>query len=265
MPTARIHGADLHYTVHGRGQPLLLLHGLGSSGRDWEYQIPAFAKHFQVIAPCLRGFGRSSTDVGPYTVSQFAADTTELLDQLGIEDTHILGFSMGGAIAFQMAVDTPQRLRRMVIVNSQPSFELNHWRKQLLVLMRIGMASVMGMERMTRFAAKRLFPLPEQADLRRRMQERHGANNKECYLATLRALAGWSVADEIGEILTPTLVIAAEHDLTPVEEKRAFAARMQAAELAVIKDSRHGTLFDRPDQCNELVLDYLRAEETVAA
>jgi pimeloyl-ACP methyl ester carboxylesterase len=262
MAFARLHDLNIHYQRHGGGEALVLLHGLGSSSYDWEFQVPAFSRHFHVIAPCLRGFGDSDKPPGPYSISQYANDVVALLDHLGIERCHVLGFSMGGAIAFQLAVDQPNRLDSLIVVNSQPSFELDHWRKHLMVITRVGMASVLGMERMTRYVAKRLFPRPEQKALRDRMLERQAKNQKSCYLAALQALAGWSVKDRIQQIFVPTLVIAGEHDYSPLEEKRGYVGLIPNARLEVIKGARHGALFEKPDEVNRTVLDFLLARPT---
>jgi pimeloyl-ACP methyl ester carboxylesterase len=262
MSFAHLKDLNLHYLQHGRGDPILLLHGLGSSSYDWEFQVPAFSKHFRVIAPCLRGFGDSDKPAGPYSIQLFASDMLALLDHLGIERCHVMGFSMGGAIAFQMAIDQPHRLSSLIVVNSQPSFELDHWRKHLMVITRIGMASVFGLERMTRYVAKRLFPRPDQAHLRERMLERQAKNQKASYLAALQALAGWSVKDRIHELFVPTLIIAGEHDYSPLAEKQGYVQLIPNARLEVIKDSRHGTPFEKPDEVNRAVLDFLLAAAT---
>ncbi|MEM9056387.1 MAG: alpha/beta fold hydrolase [Pseudomonadota bacterium] len=257
MPTAIINGAELYFETHGSGEPLLLIHGLGSSHLDWEFQVPDFARHFQVITVALRGFGPSDRTQGPFTVEQHASDIAALLDHLKLRKTHLLGYSMGGAIAFQLAVDFPNRLRSLVVVNSQPSFELDHWRKHMMVITRIGMAKLMGMQRMARYVAKRIFPGPHQAHLRETMRERHGGNCRTVYLATLRALAGWTVADRIGEIRVPTLVLAGADDLSPVEEKRRFTDSMPNAVCRIIANSGHGTPFDQTRELNAAVLDFL--------
>lgn len=264
MPTARINDINMHYEVHGDGEPLLMLHGLGSSRDDWENQVPVFAEHFKVITPSLRGFGDTDKPSGPYSVRQYADDAFALMDHLEIEQPHLLGFSMGGAIAFQMAVDCQHRIRSMVILNSQPSFELDHWRKHWLALVRIIMANFMGMQRTTRFVSKRLFPEPHQEHLRKRMLERHGNNDKNAYLAALNALKGWSVTDWVAGIHVPTLVIAAEEDYTPVEEKERFVANMPNAALKVIRNSRHATHFDRPETFNRMVVEFLLQHQAVA-
>ncbi len=261
MPTVFVNGIQLHYLDEGEGEPLLLVHGLGSCSDDWEHQIPAFAHHFRVIAPSLRGFGDSDKPEGPYTISQFAQDMLALLDRLDIERAHLLGFSMGGAIAFHMALQAPGRLRTMVIVNSLPSFEMDHWSKHLWVITRIGMARLVGMPRMARFLSKRLFPEPHQRHLRRKMQERHALNDKEAYLAALSSVKGWTAAERLGEIEVPTLVIASEHDYVAVDEKAAYVEQMPDARLAVVQDSRHATHFDQADVFNRLVLDFLLAHK----
>lgn len=257
MPRVKVDNITLHYETHGEGEPLLMLHGLGSSSRDWDFQIPALAKKYRVIAPSLRGFGESDKPDGPYTVMQYARDAVALLNHLGIERSHVFGFSMGGAVAFQLAVEFQHRLKSLIVVNSQPSFELDHWRKHLMVLTRIGMANLMGMERMTRYLAKKMFPRPEQKSLRQKMAERYCKNDKTAYLTALRALAGWSVEDLIADITVPTLVLAGEYDFTPVAEKQSFVDKMPNAALKVVRDSRHGTPYDQHRIVNSLVLDFL--------
>lgn len=248
----------MHYQVHGSGTPLVLLHGLGSSCLDWEYQIPAFAPHYRVVVPSLRGFGETEKPPGPHSVKTWSEDVLALLDHLELPACHLLGFSMGGAIAFQIAVDRQERLRSLMILNSQPSFELDHWRKNLMVLTRVGMARLAGMPRLARYVAKRMFPRADQIDLRQRMIDRHSLNDRDSYLNAVYALAGWSVQDRIGNITVPTLILAADQDYTPMEEKEIYVKLMPNARLAVIEDSRHVSHIDQSAALNRIVLDFLR-------
>ncbi len=248
----------MHYIEAGSGEPLVLLHGLGSSCQDWEYQIPEFSRRYRVIAPSLRGFGETEIPDGPHSVKTWSEDVVALIRHLDVGPVHLLGFSMGGAISFQLAVDHPQMLRKLVIVNSQPSFALDHWTKHMMVLTRIAMARAVGMSRLARFVAKRMFPDPEQAGTRARMIARHSTNDRASYIAAVNALAGWSVEDRLGSLTTPTLIVAADNDFTPVDEKRAFASEMPDAQVVQVDNSRHITHIDQADVLNALVMEFLR-------
>ena len=261
-PVLTLSDIDLHYELKGQGEPLVLLHGLGSSCQDWEFQWGPLGERFQLIIPDMRGFGQSSKPPGPYTVAQYANDLLALLDHLDIQKTHLLGYSMGGAAAFQFAVEHPDRLQRLIIVNSVPDFSLDHWRKRLELWVRQTVIRMLGVPTLAQLIAKRLFPDPEQEELRAMTIERYGSNVKHAYLSALDGLAGWSVADRIEQLTLPTLVLAAEHDYTPFAEKEAFVARMPNARLVQIKDSRHGTPMDQPEVFNDLVLSFLCSDDS---
>jgi 3-oxoadipate enol-lactonase len=246
---------DLHYTVHGRGTPLLLIHGLGSSGIDWDAQTAALAVDYQVIAPDLRGHGRSPRPAGPWSMRDFADDLLALLDRLGIESAHVMGLSLGGGIAFQLAVQAPQRVRSLVIVNSGPELLPRTLGERLAIWKRYAIIHLLGMRRMGAALAPRLFP--RDADLQRSFVERFASNDKRAYLAALRAFVGWSVMRQLGTIPCPTLVVAADQDYTPVAAKQAYVALLPAAQLAVIADSRHALPMENPAAFNRCVLSFL--------
>src|SRR5438045_8877346 len=96
MATLHVNGVDLYYERHGSGEPVLLIHGLGSSTRDWDRQIPELAEEFQVIVFDVRGHGRSSKPKQRYSVKLFADDTTALIRHLGVGTVDVVGISMGG-------------------------------------------------------------------------------------------------------------------------------------------------------------------------
>ncbi|HVF40381.1 MAG TPA: alpha/beta hydrolase, partial [Gemmatimonadaceae bacterium] len=120
MPTQRVRDIDVHYEIAGQGEPVLLIHGLGSRSEDWEEQVPAMAEHFRVITYDVRGHGRSSKPAGPYSVAESAADAAALLEALHVGPVHVVGLSMGGMIAFQLMADRPELVKSAVIVNSGP-------------------------------------------------------------------------------------------------------------------------------------------------
>lgn len=256
MPHQQVNNISLYYEVTGEGEPVLLLHGLGSSLRDWERQVPVFAEEYQVIACDVRGHGRSSKPRGPYSIPQFTADVAALLHHLQIESVHVLGLSMGGMIAFQMAVDNPQLVRSLIIVNSGPELVPRTWQEHLAVWQRLLISRLMGPQKMGEVISQRLFPNPDQADMRQTMAQRWADNDKAAYLASTKALIGWSVSAHLPRITCPTLAITADQDYTPVAIKEAYVKQMPNARLHIIENSRHATPIDQSEVFNTAVLQF---------
>ncbi len=255
---ASINGTELHYELHGSGPPLLLIHGLGSSGADWAFQVPALREHYKVILADLRGSGLSGKPDGPYSIEGFADDLWQLLSHLHIEHCHLVGFSLGGAVAMEMALQQPKRAQRLVTINALPSYRIDHWRKWLEAHMQIAMVRLLGLHRTAGMVARRLFPHPHQIHMRRRVVEVVGANGVDPYLHSVRALMRWCAESRLHALQAPTLLLAAEHDYTPLAEKQAWAERLRA-QLAVVAGSRHGTPFDSIDATNRCLLAFLSA------
>lgn len=250
----------LHYEITGEGEPLLFIHGLGSSGRDWEKQISFFSRHYRVVVFDARGHGQSSRPPGPYSIKLFAADTAKLITELNLAPVHVVGLSLGGMIALQLAVDYPHLLKNMVIVNIGPEVRLKSLKQWLTAIRRFLIVRFFGMRKMGEVLARELFPQAEQASLRKIFVERWAKNDKRAYLHTMRAIVGWSVADRITRIEVPTLVIASDHDYTPVPVKKAFVARMPRAELAVIQDAHHAAPVERPETFNAVLAAFLERQ-----
>jgi len=257
MSKLHVRDIDLYYEIAGQGQPILFIHGLGSSSRDWEPQVAFFAKHYQVVTFDVRGHGQSDKPPGPYSIPLFATDTAELIKSLGIAPAHIIGISMGGMIAFQLAVSAPDLVRSLVIVNSGPEFILRTFKERIGGLQRLLIVRLLGMRKMGQVLSKRLFPKPEHEELRRVFVERWAENDRRAYSDAMRAIVGWSVSDCLGDIRSPTLVITADEDYAPVSLKEAYVAKMPQAELVVIADSRHATPAERPEQFNEALMAFL--------
>lgn len=258
MPAVERTGVPIHYESSGAGTPVLLLHGLGSSTEDWAFQVPAFSARHQTITMDVRGHGRSGKPPGPYRIGDFAADAAAALEAAAPSaPAHLVGISMGGMVALQIAVDRPELARSLVIVNSGPEVRGATLKQRLLLLQRRVLARVLSQRTLGRAIAGRLFPRPEQAPLRTAMEERWARNEKAAYIASVEAILRWSVADRLPGIRQRTLVISGDRDYTPVDAKRAWAARMRDARVAVLADSGHGSPLDQPEAFNRMVLEFL--------
>ncbi|HLK17869.1 MAG TPA: alpha/beta hydrolase [Bryobacteraceae bacterium] len=118
----RMNGVDLYYEVHGKGEPLVLLHGFTGCSQDWAPLIPDWSKRFQLIAPDLRGHGRSSLLTSQFRHRDAAADLRALLDHLGIGSFQGLGVSAGGNVLLHLATLDPERVQAMVLVSATSYF-----------------------------------------------------------------------------------------------------------------------------------------------
>jgi 3-oxoadipate enol-lactonase len=255
MPVTHLAGSSLYYRSHGNGEPVLLIHGLGCSGADWALQIPALERRFRVIVPDLPGCGSSSPPAGAYSIAGFACTLWSLLDQLKIPKINIVGFSMGGAVALEMALQHPTLVPRLALINSLATYR-DQWRKWIYARSCSALIRLIGMRRAARIFAAGLFPEPWQQTLRARAAAVVAAVPARAYLSMSRALEQWDATDRLDRIRSRTLVIAAENDHTPIAEKRALTARLGAS-MVVVHGSRHGTPFDASQATNSSVVALL--------
>ncbi|MGA2776083.1 MAG: alpha/beta hydrolase [Steroidobacteraceae bacterium] len=247
---------SIHYLERGRGEPLLLIHGLGSSGADWALQVAALEGRFRVIVPDLPGSGHSTPLPEGCSIAEFAASLWDLVDHLQESHVNIVGFSLGGAVGLEMALQRPGGVRRLALINSLANYRLDHWRKWLEAALTMVLVPLIGMHRVAQLAAKRLFPMPWQSRLRERAVAVVSAVPARAYLDSARALIGWTAIDRLDHLSSKTLVIAAENDYTSLDEKRALAARVGAL-FVVVRGSRHGTPFDAVEATNASLLALL--------
>lgn len=258
MPTIQLTEISLYFEEHGAGPPILLLHGLGSSGQDWELVVPQLAAHHRVVVPDVRGHGRSDKPLGDYGVPLFARDIAACCDRLGLSAVHVVGLSMGGMIAFELAVTRPDLVASLVIINSGPDMVPRTLRFRALLGLRLLMLRLLGPAGLARMIARKLFPKPEQAALRRGVEERLAQNDPDVYRRATHGLIGWTVQDRLAEIKCPVLVLASERDYTPIATKESYVAQLKDARLQVIKDSGHAAPGDQPEQVSSAILAFLQ-------
>jgi len=257
MPTLTTNQIKMHYETTGQGPALVFIHGLGSSTRDWEFQTPVFAKDYRVITFDLRGHGQSDKPAGPYAMKLFAADLAGLLAGLDIPSAHIVGISLGGAVALQFALDDAALVKTLTVVNSAPSLGGTLEQAQQEIERRVGVVQQFGMRAMGQALAPNLFPAPEQAALRDTFIERWAGNDPAAYIEATRSMLGWDVTGQLGAIRCPTLILAADQDYTPVALKEVYVKLLPQARLAVIANAHHAVPLERPQEFNTVLAAFL--------
>ena len=256
---------NLSYQIQGSGDPLVLIHGLGSRSRDWQYQMEYFSKYFKVLTYDLRGHGHSDKPRGPYSIEQFAMDTNQLLLSLGMTPCHVVGISLGGMIAMQLALDAPENVKSLVLVNTTPDMVVRSIKQRLELWQRLLLVRFFGMRKVGEVLASRIFPGSDQLELRNLFVERWAENDPFAWRESLKGLVGWSVLDRLGEIRCPVLVISADQDYIPVSEKEAYGSKFPDGRLVVIENSHHATPVDQPEKFNRFVYDFLQRKKRGAA
>lgn len=263
MPFADVHGIRFHYEIHGQGAPLILIRGLGSNLDHWYAQIPAYSQHFQAVIFDNRGIGRSGSSDGDLTIADMAADTVGLMDALGIRRAHVMGLSLGGMIAQEVALQYPERVQGLVLActhcgraHSVPASE------EILTLfgeyIRTGSLTAAQKAQKCLFSEKTLKHAPEILERYVKISARFPASPavmKRQYLA----VQGHDTWDRLPGIQAPTLVITGEDDvLIPPENSRILAERIPGARLAIIKGGGHQFLIECAEEANNIVLGFLK-------
>ncbi len=257
MPQLNCNSTNLYYETYGAGSTLLFIHGLGSSAYDWKAQIDYFSAQYKVIVLDLRGHGQSDKAAGLYSIPLFAEDVASLIKNLSLKEVDIVGISLGGMVAMQLAVNYPQLVKKMVIVNSFSEFPQNTFKERFQIFLRFFIVKVMGMRKMGKVLAVKLFPKPEHEQIREDMAIRWAKNDIKTYLKSMKAILNCNITNKLKEISCPTLIIGAEFDYTPVSKKELMTSRIKNAELVIIKDSRHGTPLDQTEKFNTTVEAFL--------
>jgi 3-oxoadipate enol-lactonase len=261
MPTVPVPGGHLHYERAGQGPLVVLLHGIGGSGRSWRHQLTGLADAFTVVAWDARGYGGSSDPPEGWTIADFADDLAALLDQLGTERAHVVGMSMGGVIALAFAARHPQRLARLVLADTYcgggtlPPAERQARLERRLAAVASGSLAQFARERAGEVLSSQA-PPALRAEVKAIMAALHPAGYRQAAIA----LANADYRPVLSSITAPTLVIWGSEDrvLSRAESER-LAAGIPGARLAIIEGAGHASNQERPEEFNRLVRAFLLA------
>lgn len=240
---------ELHHRLDGpEDAPVIAFaNSLGTSLAMWDDQAAMLAGRFRVLRFDQRGHGASPVPPGPYSVDQLADDLLGLLDRLGIERAHLCGLSLGGAVSIRVAATAPERIGRLALCCTAPSFPpAEQWSERAAAVRAGGMEAVVGtvLER---------WLSPELVRIRPEAHRRVAAMLRDCppegYAASCEALAGLDLDSDLGAIVAPTLVVSGADDpVSPPERGAATTAAIFSARHLVIDGARHLANVERPDE-----------------
>lgn len=265
MPTVELPtGVRLYYQDPNPqgGPPVLLLHGLGATADSWTFQFPALIQAgMRPIAPDMRGFGRSSYP-GSWTMQEVVNDLTGLLDRLEVSSAHIVGISLGGAVTLAFGLMQPARTRSLTLVNTFARLRPRQARNYPYFLLRFLLVWLLKPEIQARMVARRIFPRPEQEDLRQALIMQVAHANPKAYRAAMWHLARFNVYPHLGKIRVPTLVVTGGRDTTVVPEvQQELVEGIPGARHEVFPESGHGVTAEEPEAFNRLLVSFIQEVE----
>jgi pimeloyl-ACP methyl ester carboxylesterase len=258
MSSAPASSQLLYFTERGSGPPLLLVHGLMVSGEMFEPVIGQLATRHRVIVPDLRGHGRSRGLPPPYTAAQVAADLVGLLDHLGIDTTAVLGYSQGGAIAQQLALDHPKRCDRLVLACTY-AFNMatpREWLEGHLLPLLLRILGMRGLAKLVVSQATKQLG-KERADW---LTGLIADQDHKLMVAAWRETMAFDSRCRLAEIACPTLVIAASEDqAVPVHHARMLHDGIPGSQLVIIDGADHALIWTHPDELLRVTDEFLGA------
>lgn len=262
MPTVKVGDINMYYEINGAGPPLLLIMGLGSDLSAWMFQIPEFSKKYQVVAFDNRGVGRTDAPDKPYSVKMMADDTVGLMNALRIDVAQIVGVSMGGFIAQELALKYPGRVKSMALVctaaKSLPKCNsiISGWSAAVSDEVSAKTFVQLGLPYLF---TDRFF---EDQQMVQKAMEILSSNpyppTVHGYARQVTACIQHDTRARLKAITVPTLVLVGKEDnLLPVKLSEELASLIPNAKLVVLDGGGHGFTAEIPDKFNQAVLEFL--------
>ena len=270
MAIAEVNGQRLYYEVHGDGEPLLCVHGLACDTLAWIPQVQAFAAAHRTVIFDNRDVGQSSMAEGDYEIADMARDALALADELELDSFHLLGISMGGAIAQEIATQAPERVRTLTLAVTFPAG--GPYARRLAEVWSARVRQISREQHMDELMlmnhSEAFYENPEMVEfLRTAILNNPHPQPPEAFGRQLAACACHETRERLGSLTMPTHVIGGEYDiLVPVWKSREIASLIPGAKLTVLPEAPHGLSLERAEEFNAAVLEFVReAAATPAA
>jgi pimeloyl-ACP methyl ester carboxylesterase len=260
MSTTAANGVDLYFEQEGDGDDVLFISGLADEGACWVDQVAGLKQRYRLTTFDNRGVGRSSTPDGPFQIADFAADTIGLMDQLGLERPHVVGSSMGGAIAQELALAHPDRIRSLVLNGTWCRGD-----RFLHEIFRNWMWSAQKADSIRDFLvtvnlwcfSPRIWNDGTMDGWIDAAEASPYAQSVDAFCRSSEALIRHDTADRIAAISAPTLVTVGELDLClPARYAEAIAERIPGSRVVVVPAVGHQPFQEVPDDYNRLLSEF---------
>jgi 3-oxoadipate enol-lactonase len=260
MPKITVRDIETNYREEGSGFPLILIHGLSDDSTLWTPLVPELSKHYKTIAVDIRGHGCSSKPDNAYSIKLFSEDLSGFMEKQEISQTHLMGLSMGGAVAQQFALDQPDKVRSLILLSafSHSDPGLRDTMMQLRDSIEIGGLSAFFGEAVKWVVSSEFTSV--NADAIAEMKVRSvQINSPEVVLRTIDACLDFNVKDKISQIRAPTLIISGREDaLTPLHLAEEIHRSIRGSQWKILEGAGHNFFIPKKiPELTELILEFL--------
>lgn len=240
---------------------MLLIHGLGSNHKLWKFQVPEFSKKFRTITPDLRGHGKSLPVDKSYSIEDLAIDCNDLLEKMNIDSAFVLGVSMGAAVALKLAIERPQKVSGLILVDAWSycdedlKIRLKRWISQVT---EEGVDLLID-ELLKLYFTEKFYNNAKNKVLLRYYRKLKREQTKQIYINDCRVCLSFDVREKLSFIRVPTFLISGELDILvpPFHAKRITNAIFNSSYWPIHQNG-HVAFLEKPAEFNRLVLDRLQ-------
>jgi 3-oxoadipate enol-lactonase len=277
---AKVNGINICYDIYGKGDPVILIHGFSDRKEHWRAQVGALSQHFKVIRMDNRGAGKSDRPDSEYTMETYASDIVGLMDFLNIEKSHIIGHSLGGMICQNFAILYPERLNKLILINTIPGlkppgepiedaikiYEENAIASQEAIINDPFNGFIEGAKAsysrkfwklMRENPKKKFHDIWSVEDL---IEEKinYGPSKKDL-INQAHALSTHNTYEKLPEIRNEVLIISAEKDKScPKSMGKKMDELISNSKFIVIEDAAHQSILERAPEINQYIIDFLQ-------
>jgi pimeloyl-ACP methyl ester carboxylesterase len=277
LPFVEVKNGKLFYAVSGSGPPLVLLHSAWASHEWWRWQIPILSQNYRTYAVDIRGHGRSTPLEKVYSIEGFTRDLKIFLAELGIEETALVGWSLGGIIAMQYCLNHPSKVNALVLIATQGHKNSRLKLKIIFYYLQAHLSLLMD------FAQPRKYDriaqsFPSQSAEWLEWQVKNMLSSKtpkevcdwiidditnhprKNFFEVIKSAWNWEAGDKLKQIKVPTLILVGDRDnLTPPRISQLLQAAIPDSKLVIVEDASHYLVMERPELVNAEILKFLKS------
>ena len=265
MSKVKVKDIEIAYSIEGSGDPLILIGGFTMVKEAWRLQVEALAKEFKVVTFDNRGVGETTVPEEPFTIADMAADTVGLMDALDIDSAHIFGVSMGGLIAQVLALDYPDRVKKVALgCTSHGGRHAVQPKKEVMETLAKASDPSIGKEEAIRMRIPIIFSdrftkeEPEKLEEYVQSSIQYWPTPKGAE-GQMGALSIFNVKRRLGEIRCRVLAITGSEDrMMPPENAKLLAEGIEGAELYMVDGAGHSFFMEKPEEVNQALIDFFK-------